>query len=177
MKNKKCLLIVLIIISSVFFSSCSLFEEETYAFFDTDREFTDKTFAKLIDAINNKDEEKLKNLFSVNTQNSVKDFEDNVNYLMNFFKEQTLEFEKTDGVGSKAHYENCKKVVELITAYNVKSNVQKYYFAINLIRYDTFDNYNEGVISLYIINAKDWHEEFEYGVQENISGIHIVSDY
>ena len=174
---KKILLIILVLSISIFFGACSFLGDRIYAFTDTDREFTDKTFAKLIDAINNKDESELRNLFSVNTQNSAKNFEDSINYLINFFKEQTLEFEKTDGVGSKGHYEDGKKVIELITTYNVKSNEQKYYFAINLIRCDTFDNNNEGVISLYIINAKDWHEECEYGVQENISGIHIVSDY
>lgn len=176
MKSKRCLLFVLIIISSVIFSSCSLFEEKTYAFTNTDREFADKSFAKLIDAINNKDELELKNLFSVNTQNSVENFEDIVNYLTNFFKEQTLEFEKTDGVGSMGNYENGNKVIELITTYNVKSNEQKYYFAIKMIKCDTFDENNNGILSLSIINAKDWKHEYVYP-GESEAGIHIVSDY
>lgn len=172
---KKILLIILVLSISIFFGACSFLEDRIYAFTDTDREFTDKTFAKLIDAVNNKDESELRNLFSVNTQNSAKNFEDSINYLINFFKEQTLEFEKTDGVGSKGHYEDGKKVIDLFTTYNVKSNEQKYYFAIEMTKVNTFDD-NNGILCLYIINAKDWHEDHVYHGDNKI-GIHIVSDY
>lgn len=176
MKVKKKLIITFIFITSLFFSSCALFEENTYAFMNTDREFTDNTFAKLIDAINKKDKAKLKILFSVNTQNNVENFEDSINYLINFFREQTLEFEKTDSVGSTGKFENGKKVIELFTTYNVKSNEQKYYFAIELTKCNTVDDNNNGILSLFIINAKDWRYNYVYH-GDSEAGIHIISDY
>lgn len=142
----------------------------------TDREFSDKTFAKLIDTINQKNTDELKNLFSVNTQNNVENFEDSVNHLVNFFSTQTLVFEKTDGVGSTRNYEYGKMANEVFTTYNVKSNEQKYYFAIEMTKFNTFDDNNNGILCLYIINAKNWHEDYVY-YGDSEAGIHIVSDY
>lgn len=175
MKSKKMLLLVVIFIASLLLSSCSLLEEKNYAFLDSDHDFSDKTFAKLIDSLNSKDEATLKSLFAVNVQNSIENFDDSVNQLINFFKGKTLEFDKTDSVGSSGHFDDGKKVIELFTTYNVKSNEQKYYFAIEMTKVNTFDD-NNGILCLYVINANDWHEDHVYH-GDNEVGIHIVSDY
>lgn len=175
MNRKNFIYFIFAFIISLSFSSCSLFEENNYSFLDTDREFSDKTFAKLIEAINQKDTIELSNLFSINTRNNTENFEDSVNQLVNFFGSQILTFEKTDGVGSMGKFEDGKKVIELITTYNVNSNEQKYYFSIEMTKFNTFnENYN-GILCLNIINAKDWQEDYVY-YGDSESGIHIFSD-
>lgn len=171
------LLSVVILIASLLLSSCSLLEEKNYAFLESDHDFSDKTFAKLIDSLNSKDEATLKSLFAVNVQNSIENFDDSVNQLINFFKSENLTFERTNGVGSTEEFEDSKKMIELIATYNVTSKKYKYYFRISMTKYNTFDENNSGILSLYIINANDWKENSVYGVSEDTSGIHIVSDY
>lgn len=177
MKSKKFLLAMIILILSLFLSSCSLLDEKSYAFLDSDHDFSDKTFAKLIDSINSKDEVALKSLFAANVQNSFENFDDSVNQLINFFKSENLTFERTNGVGSTGEFEDGKKMIELIATYNVTSKKYKYYIRVSMTKYNTFDENNSGMLSLYIINAKDWKENSVYGVSEDTPGIHIVSDY
>ena len=129
---------------------------------DSDNQIANKTFEQIINAIYHQDKTELKNLFSKCVCDQVVNFEQSMVTLLEIFQGEELSYNDDKNVGADMKIDNGNIRKELQSAYEVKTSKQKYYVAVKECISDTFDPDRVGVLSLYIINAENWHEPYIY---------------
>lgn len=127
----------------------------------SDIKVTNGTFRQVINALQHQDKTSLKSLFSNNVR-GISNFDKNVQDLFDFFHGNVTSVVDTGGVGKDSKFDHGKKRMDLQFAYDVKTSEQEYHVAVKECTEDTFDTNNVGVTSIYIINAKNWHEPYVY---------------
>jgi hypothetical protein len=115
----------------------------------------------IIEAIEKKDTEGLKKMFSANALKEADDIDGGINYIMNFYKGKIESKEGAqEGSGSKDYGE---KTHELKCFYIITTEEDKYivFFIENLV--DTKNPDNVGLYMLQIIKESDRKKEFDWG--------------
>lgn len=159
--RKICLLLFAFILSVVF-SSCSLRGPHLInRLFDNDAQVANKTFEQLLDAIENKDKDKLKKLFAKNILQQ-SNIDSNIDYLFSFFQGKIVSY--SDFVsGPMVEEERSDNHIKIMQSnYDVETDKQKYRFAVKLVTIDTNIPDNIGINSIYIIHAEDTDVEKAY---------------
>ena len=167
---KKLLFFTTVIVLSLSITGCGSFRSELFA--RDDKKIADTRFQEITEALENKDKEALKKLFSPNALKEAKEIDGSIDYIMNFYKEKLKSMKGTQsGSGSNDH---GKKTSELNGFYRVTTDNDKYIiFFVDNIK----DTENVGLYMLQIIKESDREKYFDGGGDKTrCAGIFIPSD-
>lgn len=129
---------------------------------DNDEQVTKDTFKQVFNAIQHHDETALKNLFTKKVRNEVSNFDESTVNFLDFFQGKVISFDDQEGDAVDGIIENGKKRMYVESIYDVNTSEQKYHIAIKVCTVDTYDSNNVGITSIYIINAENWNETYDY---------------
>jgi hypothetical protein len=145
-------------------------------FEDDDEKIADKTFNKIIAAVESNDNLEMVNIFSNTVKNDV-NLSQSVTGFYDFIDGDIVSFSSASeaGVGTDYQKEKGKKKKEIQSAFCITTTENTYYIAIKECVKDEFDDNNIGVVSIYIIKSNDWKEDYIYrGDGKWTPGINIV---
>ena len=157
--------IYLLLIALMFLlTSCSFGGLNMGIFDEDDESIANNTFKQIVNAIKCQDKTALETLFSEKVHEEVSNFDVDATDFLNFIQGEITSFDDAAeaGVGTDGEIEYGKKRKEIQSSFGVETSEQKYYIAIRECTVDTFDPDNVGIKSIYIINAKDWKEDYVY---------------
>lgn len=144
------------------FTSCSMGEMHMIT---NDTQIANNSFEEIIDAIQSKNENAFKGLFSKKAITEDENFDESVLALIDFFEGKIISYndwggpQSSQGKNDDGTGRNWKR---LRSTYDVETSEQKYRFAIEEFTVDTADPDNVGIRSMYIIKAEDSDLEFAY---------------
>ena len=149
---KKNILLIILIILILTFTSCTGLGNRKSFFEEDENKIADDTFEKLISAIKSKDDAKIFDMFS-NEIKENKELSDTAVKLIDFIEGDIIEFSSAvdGGVVTDSKIENGKKIIEIESSFTIKTNQNAYYLTMKECTKDDFDNDNTGIISIYII--------------------------
>lgn len=143
----------------------------------SDESVADETLEKLTVAIEERDEQKIKEMISPNTIDSVNDIDMQIQELIDFFQGEVKLYKNPYGgpIVSKEKKDDNSKI-EFDYTYLVETTKSMYWISIYEIITDEVDKSNEGIKYIYIKETQDNDvEELNWGIDwGNEIGIHIV---
>ena len=176
--KKFCLLLVLS--SILLLTSCSLGGGHMPgSIFDDDKTAANTRIEKLLEAIQSKNGDIVKSMFSKNAIADANNIDENIFKLFNCFKGEILSYEDWGGPGVSQgnNDDGSGRIWKILrSTYDVKTSENTYRFAIKEFTTDTADPNNVGVYSIYVINAKDTDMDVAYWGDGNWTpGLTVVS--
>lgn len=178
MKRKILILVVLLV--SLVFSSCSIGGSEMFSRFgflynNTDCEVSNNKFEEILNAIQNKDEKALKSLFAKNALNKIENFDDSVEELFSYYEGKFISYDDWGGPYATGEIKYGNKITELRPTYDIVTDKGNYRATMKMISVDTNDSDNIGVWSIYIIKAEhdDDLSRAYWGDKKNTPGINL----
>ena len=172
---RKAILSILLLILALIFTSCSNGGTETGLSGDNDEKIADETFNKMITAVRLEDDSQLADMFS-NTIKNEDDLSQSASMFIDFIQGDIVSHSSASeaGVGVDYKTESGKNRKEIQSAFYITTTESTYYIAIKECIKDEVDN-NIGLLSIYIIEANNWTEDYVYrGDGKWIPGINIV---
>ena len=178
----KKLSILLLIISTLLLSSCSLAgslagslggSKTNMIHIENDEKVADGRLVKILEAIKSKDKNGLKAMFSIQALDKADDIDGKIDYLFSFFQGKVTSW--VDNSGGPIVYESNDyghMTKELISFYNVNTDGQEYLFFILKYSVDTDHPENVGLYTLRVIKAEDEKTQFGYWTDMKIAGIY-----
>lgn len=166
MKAFRLLLTAIVFVS--LFTSCAGPDNEAIA---------DRTFSQIVNAIERQDPTALMSMFAENVQNQESGLTEQANACISLIQGDIVDFSSAaqTGIAVETEVESGQKRTTVESSFCLKTDSQQYYIAIKECTADTMDKGNEGLISIYIIHANDWKEDFVFRANgEWKAGIHIV---
>ena len=152
--------VVLLILSAVVvLSSCSPIHVGR-VLTDNSNLRADEKAEKLINAINNRDNEAIKALFSKKTVNDVADFDESIERLYEFIQDEIVSWESTGSYGGETSNSNGHKTEEKSSYYYVNTNNQRYYFLLDDCLIDTYNPDNVGYYLFIVTKAENREKVF-----------------
>lgn len=118
---------------------------------------------EVLDAIQNRDEDALRKLFSKNTVAQVNGFDQSITDLFDYYQGNYISLDWKGASGAENwDFGERKKYISF--SYDVKTNKTVFRFHIDYCSIDSLDDNNVGIYSLYIIKMEDDTDpEFAYG--------------
>ena len=176
---RKAILSIILIILVLTFTSCSNGGINMGIFGDNDEKIADKTFDKIINAIKSNNDSKMVDMFSNSVKSEV-DLSQSVSMFYDFIQGDMISFSSASeaGVGADYETESGKKRKEIQSAFCIITTKNTYYIAVKECVKDEIDDNNIGIVSIYIIESKNWKEDYVYrGDGKWIPGINIVDPF
>ena len=167
---KKFRLSVLLMISIVILSSCSLGGGKMVISDDSDKG-ADATLEQILNTLSNNDKDSLKAMFSTKVINEAINFDDNLEYLFGFFQGKVVDWERT-AFSAPTNIENGKKSIEFQSCYKVITDKEEYMFFVVEYTTDTFNPDNVGLYTLRVIKAADEETQFTTWKDMEVAGIY-----
>lgn len=162
--KKTRLLIVLLTICFVFaFSSCAYGGNPTNIFTVDNNKLADTTFKKLIDAIVSKESSNVTDLFSDELCESLP-LDQDASELVEFIRGEIISFSTASECAVGAHYEkqNGRKLKIIDSSFTLDTTEDRYYIAIKECIVDEQNADNVGILSIHIIESKNWDFDSVY---------------
>ena len=151
---QKKIIMLLLITTMCFLNACSI--GGVGVFFESDETKAAKRLEKIIESINNKDEELLKGLFSQKALDDTTDFDENMLSLFEFIEGEIISWEKSNGLSAFDSIENGKKTKLVNSFYYVTTTKeQRYFFLIDDYQIDTINPDNAGLYLLLAVKEED----------------------
>lgn len=172
--GEKMIKICLALIACMFtMGSCASVQNITARSYDEESSIK-KTVGEMVSAIQQRDKIAFAELFSMTARENTDEFLSKVNEVFYFIQGDIIAFGSTPGVAVDSDYDYGKKRTVVYASYWLETEEHKYYLAICEYMSDTFDEKNVGVKSIYLIDADEWKEDYEYGGDGNWTlGINI----
>lgn len=168
--SKKIILVLLILVSLLLFSSCDeIGGGSEVGIIVSEEKQADARIEQIISAIKDKDRESLKSLFSKKALDEANDFENDVDYLFELLQGDVDTWER-DGWSSGESIENGKKSLMIRFSFDVKTDKDTYHFFVIDYNTDTINPDNQGVYMLELIKFTDekdlesWQDRMRAGV-------------
>ena len=173
---KKVFLSIFLIVLGILFSSCSLGGNNMFGgILDNDQKVANEYFDEFIEALESKNKDAIKTMFSKNSIKNSENFEVSIDYLFDYFQGEVISYNDWAGpvVETSKENDHIKKIMD--STYDVETNGQQYRFAIQNHTVDTANPDNVGIWSLYIIKLNDDTDpQYAYrGDDKNTPGINI----
>lgn len=171
--------IALLLISTLVLNSCKLGGGKVSFgsnVFGSDDSIIDNRFKQVVQVINNHDKNALKAMFSKQALAGDDNFDANMDKLFSLFQGKVESWERTGGpeVTDGKNDDGTGRIwKEQAATYDAKIGGANCHLSIKECDKDTKNKDNIGLISICIINAEDWKEEFNYWGDVDTSGIHI----
>lgn len=133
-----------------------------------------QTMEKMLIAAQSEDKQALLELFSKTLRKRNEELDKQADVFLAFFEGDIVGFGTSACVSDESVYEDGKKRKVGEGSYWIQTSEKNYYVAIHECTVDTFNKDNVGVISIYIIEADKWTEDYIYRGDGNWkSGINI----
>ena len=147
----------------LFITSCKQENERRNNLFKSNNQIADETFQAIVSAVEERDSTKLTKLFAGNLQGE--ELDSNAQAFIDFISGKIVAYSKAAeyGVGSSRKKDYGRVYKDIQPVFWLETQSDRYYVAIKECTKDNYNVNNVGVISLYIINAKDWQKEYVYG--------------
>lgn len=131
---------------------------------EDDNMIADKTVSKIISAITSQDSNKIGVLFSKSIQEELNGLQENALEFLEFVQGDIISVSVPSeaGIGVDYKIEKGKKRKEIQVAFSILTTEAQYYIAIKECTMDEFEGGNIGVTSIYIIDSRDWTENYIY---------------
>ena len=170
MKKLKIILGVFIIM--FIFSGCSLKE-----LFVSEEEKTDRECDRIIQALENEDNEKLEKIFSEKALEEATNISQGYDFVSTTCKGDFLTKERIR-FSSVSHYDKGKHSREIDAEYEIKTTEDEYFLYINYWPTNSIDSKNEGVYSLKLVTMEERNNtpDFDPGSINKIPGIYYPDD-
>lgn len=162
LKRLKLFSILVVIIVSL--SSCRVISRTELLNHASDDDVANEKLAKIIDYIENKDEEGMKSMFSKRVLDESEDFSENAELLFEFIDGEIISWEKDGGPTVFSSNDYGKVVKEVDAYYYVETNKETYFFMINDFPEDDYDTNNKGVNMLLVVRKDDSQDIYEEGI-------------
>lgn len=166
MNFKRLIIFITIIVFSLGLISCNSARPMTNdrlneLNFGGDEEIADKNFQKIIEALENKDKEVLKKMFSTQASKDADDIDGGIDYIMDFYKGKMKS--KKRGIGREDLKNNGNKKSELDCVYIVTTDEDTYrvFFIDQIVDNQNPDNI--GIYMIQVIKESDKEKEFDGG--------------
>jgi hypothetical protein len=179
MKKSSLFGVIIVLTITLLLSSCSLGGLNLWSGFnDNDQEIAKTRMDYLLEALDNKDKDGLKAMFSKNAIDQVENFDQSITDLFDYYEGDFVSYDNwggpvtEEGINSDGTGRKWKR---LDSTCDVKTSNGEYRFAIIEFVQDTADADNVGVWSLYIIKMEDDNDpEYAYwGDGKDTPGINI----
>lgn len=155
---------LLVIASMLLFSSCSLEGSRTEMLNnDNDEQKADSRLEQIILAINTKDKNSLKTIFSVKALNEAENLDEHMDYLFNFVQDNIESWEPIVHGATTESINHGNRTKKSSSWYYVNTGEQKYLFFFLECITDTDNPDNVGVYMLQVIKAEDKETQFDGG--------------
>lgn len=179
MKNRKCFILIGVIVIAVLLSSCQWETNMIYRFFfvDTDGEFCDNRIEQLFKAFENSDKGAIRDVFSKKAISEADEFDDSIDMLVEFLKGQPISWSRDEAPVVMDRREKYDKQKHYTVWFMLKTAEEKYWVFLSDYPIDELDSNNEGLFSLKVIEADD-EEKLDGTIEEwgAIPGISIGID-
>ena len=165
MIKKQATCILIIILTGVFFmGSCSPIKDRLSKFLMTsDERISMNRLEQVLEAIENKDTDALKSLFSQEALNEIENFQEDASDLFEFFQGKIISKEMSDGPTVFDSMEGDNQCKEISSYFYVETDQQKYFILIDDFPTDTSNPSNVGLYLLLVVRAENeekiWDEK------------------
>lgn len=181
MNIKRLILFITIMALSLGLLSCSsvrssmLRERLSELNASNDNKIADTRFQNIIEALEDKDKEGLKKIFSPNALEEAKDIYGSIDYILKFYKGNLISKDDGDGPVALDSKDDGERTSELQCMYEVTTDEDKYivFFIDQLV--DTKNPDNIGLYMLQIIKDSNKEKEFDWGNKTKCAGIYRSS--
>lgn len=165
---RKILSLIIILLFTLNLSSCGSYRHEVMS--TNYDEIGDTRFDEIIDALNSKDSEALKDLFSNNALKNAEDIDGGIDYLMDFYSGEIVK--KKDALDFEGGNDHGEKTGTLRCLYTVTTDQDTYivFFIDEIV--DTENHDNVGLYMLQIIKEVDRSKYFDWGDTTKCAGIY-----
>lgn len=155
---------LMLIIVVLFLSSCSLGGSRT-ALLDMDDsdEIAKARLEEVINALELRDKDALKNMFSKQALNESVDFDSSVNDLFDLFQGEVNSCEKPSGPTVFESNDHGHETKQINSYYYVTTDKQKYFFLMDDYPVDTDHPDNVGLYLLLVVKAEDEEKIWDIG--------------
>ena len=122
-----------------------------------DMKIAEETFNSIINALDNKDSEALKAMFSEKAKEEAIDLDEGIEYIINFYQGKMI---STDGaMNSEENFNSGKKKLTMRGHYTVKTDIDTY-IIFYVEKRNTADTDEEGLYMLQVIKESKEYEQF-----------------
>ena len=162
-KQAKCILVI--ILTGVFFmGSCSPIKDKFSKFLMTsDDRIQINLLEQVLEAIENKDNDALKSLFSLEVLNKMENFQENANALFEFFEGEIISKKMSEGPTVFDNMESNNHRKKISSYFFVQTDKQRYFILMDDVPTDTSSPNNVGLYLLLVVKAeyeeKIWDEK------------------
>ncbi len=140
--------------------------------FKSEKEIMEEILEYVLLNIENEDSEAMKSLFSKKSLSEVENFEEDMNYLIDFFKGDVIDWEVAAGPGTSERLKSGKKWIEIKIWYSIETTENNYVmFILNYDR-DDFEPENEGLYSIRVVLEENRDTEMTVWQDMKIPGIY-----
>ena len=158
---KKMMLCIILVGCCFLLGACKSNSFRTAFFMQNDEDIINPYFEKFITSVNNRDAQMLHSLFAVSISDNASSLMEQIESSFSYFPKTLSITTSARGIHtSSAMNENrCTKIDAIFT---VEANGQIFYAAMKICSEDTASSDNIGIISIYFINAEDYHSDVNY---------------
>jgi hypothetical protein len=163
----KIIINLILILSMVFLSSCSIGGSRTEMLNrNNDEKKANARLVDIIKALENQDKDALKKMFSKQALSEVDDFDKSIDDLFDFFQGEVDSWEKPSGPTVFESNDHGHKKKEVNSYYYLNTDKQKYFLLLRDYPVDTDHSDNVGLYLILLVKAED--EEKIYDGEQKI---------
>jgi len=159
---------IFLIISIFFLNSCAFLGDRLY---NDDGKKADARLEQIIEIINNKNKEALKNIFSEQALEEAIDLDERIDYIFDFINGEITSWESI-ARGSTTNYNRGEKIINSGARYYINANEQKYFVYLCEYFVNTTNPEKVGVYLLQIIEAENEEERYNGDPRNEWFGIY-----
>ncbi len=186
-----CVLIIFLLITLITGCGQKNHESETtsknkYSFLDSDQKVSDEIIEAIIDGINDKDVDSIKNIFSVNALEQSENIDNDIQNLFKFIDGSIISYKEGNGSGSSMESsDSTYKTKILYPCYYVSTENGDFFIDVKTYTVNTQNSDFEGVKYIIIVKADDMmkiydgNEKILFDGEEEIDryGVYIPDIY
>ena len=154
--------IPVMVVVMLILSGCALNEKNYQKRFSDSKHWVEATFAEMVNAIKSENRGAFADKFSISARSEGDAFEEKVDELYAFIQGDVESYNILPGRSHIKNKDGGNIVREVSASFCLVTTENTYYIAIKECIIDSWNADNEGIQSLYIVNAKDWQTEYIY---------------
>lgn len=159
---KKMMLCIILVGSCFLLGACKFHSFRTDFFMQNDEDIINPYFEKFITGVNNRDAQTLHSLFAVSISDNTDSLMEQIESAFSYFPDSLLITANARGIHTSSAMNENRRTEEIDAIFTVEANGQIFYAAMKICSEDTANNDHIGILSIYFINADDYHGDINY---------------
>ena len=158
---KKMMFCIILVGCCFLLGACKSNSFRTAFFMQNDEDIINPYFEKFITGVNNRDAKMLHSLFAVSISDDTSSLMEQIESSFSYFPESLLITTSACGIHTSSSM-NENRCTKIDARFAVEANGQTFYAAMKICSEDTANSDNVGIMSIYFINAEDYHSDANY---------------